>query len=214
MLAEVLKVLDGVRGCKVATVMALNAPVRLKAGHPFTAPVRAMVAKQCLIGVDYSWLVNSRIMLEGIAGKDGSPVTFAAVPSWGDYKRRVDGSLLPYMEHDGPEGPFYLPNCPVTYVATDYRLMDGSGPMGSLIPFATVAPWLPKRSEGGRQPQAVKVPWRKNGLKNVIRIAIGETITEGEAQPILSAIMAGDSATAAELAKRFAPVVRMEEVTG
>lgn len=213
-MTTVLSVLDAVRGCKVAHMFALNAPVRLKAGHGFAHPVRCLTVKRVLIGVAYDWLVNSRIMLEGIAGKDGSPVTFTSLPSWGEYKRRVDGSTLPYMEYDGPEGPYYLPNCPVEYLHTEYRLMDGSSPIGSPLPFASVAPFLPKKSEGGRQPNAVKVPWRKNGMRNVIRIVIGEQVAEGEATAMLTAMLADDKATVREIAGKFAPAFKAEEIAG
>lgn len=213
-MTTVLSVLDAVRGCKVAHVFALNAPVRLKAGHGFTAPVRCLTVKRCLIGVAYDWLVNSRIMLEGIGGKDGSPVIFTSLPSWGEYKRRVDGSTLPYMEYDGPEGPYYIPNCPVEYIHTEWRLMDGSGIIGSPIPFAAVAPFLPKKSEGGRQPQAHKVPWRKNGLRNILRIVVGETVAEGEATDILTAMLKGEQATVRDIAAKFAPAFHAEEIAG
>ena len=227
MTTTVLSVLDSVRGCKVAHIAALNAPTRLKKGHPFAHPVRCFTVKRVLIGVEYEWLVNSRIMLEGIAGKDGSPVAFTALPSWGDYKRRVDGSSLPYMEYAGPEGPYYLPNCPVEYLVTEYRLMDGTSDEGTPIPYATVAPWLPKKSEGTRQPNAVKVPWRKNGLKNILRVIVGETIAEGDSGTLAAkaaagdkraeamirlaaALASGDGATAKEIAAAFAPVMPKE----
>lgn len=213
-MSTVLKALDSVRGCKVAHIFSLNAPLRLKKGHGFAHPVRCLTVKRCLIGVAYKWLVDSECMIEGLGDKDGNPVTINPMPSWGEYKRRVDGSELPYMEHDGPEGPYYLPNCPVEYIHTEYRLMDGSSPIGSAIPHGAVAPFLPKKSEGGRQPNARKVPWRKNGMRNILRVVIGETVAEGEATAILTAMLADDKATVREIAGKFAPAFKAEEIAG
>lgn len=208
----ILSVLDSVRGCKVAHTFSLNAPVKLKKGHGFGHPVRAFVVKRVLIGVAYKWLVDMQCMMEGLSDKDGNPVAINPLPSWGEYKKRVDGSDLPYMEHDGPEGPLYLPNMPVEYLHTEYRLMDGSGPMGSPITFASVAPFLPKKSEGGRQPNAKKIAWRKNGMRNVVRIVVGETVAENDAKGIIAALLKGEQQTVREIAAKFAPAFKAGEV--
>jgi hypothetical protein len=213
-MTTILSALDGIRGCKVAHIVAFNAPVKLKKGHGFAHPVRCLTVKRVLIAVAYKWMVDAQCMAEGLGDANGNPVTINPLPTWGEYKRRVDGSELPYMEHDGPEGPYYLPNMPVEYLHTEYRLMDGSSPMGSIVPYATVAPFLPTRSEGSRQPNAKKIPWRKNGLRNVIRVVIGETIAEGQATAILTAMLKGEQATVKEIAGKFAPAFRVEEIAG
>lgn len=226
-MTTVLNTLDAVRGAAVAFIVSLNAPVRLKKGHPFAHPVRCFTVKRTVIGVAYEWMVNSAILREGIAGKDGSLVSFTALASWGDYKRRVDGSTLPYMEYAGPEGPYYLPNMPVEHLVSEWRLMDGTSDEGTPIPHSAVAPWLPAKSEGKRQPQAAKIPWRKNGVKNILRVIVGPTIGEGDGGAIaaraaagderakglcrlVAALAAGDGATAREIAAIFSPVMPKE----
>jgi hypothetical protein len=176
MLANVLDI----RGCRPISFVAETTP-ELKSGNPFggtcrTHRLRKMSRVGGMIGWVYENAVNNQRAREG---KPCDPVTGEVehftpeARRWGVRRRRVDGSLSPFVDH---KGETYLEVKVERSLQCEYRLDDGTPVDASLV-----EPWLPNKPEGRRQMVDKPVILRDYSLSNIREVTInGEThVTNG-----------------------------------
>ena len=231
-------------GTRVITMQAVTIPA-LKTGNPFggttkTHNLRKYATVAVLAGGDYQWLVNISRVLEGSPAnpQTGEVEQFVALPAnWGTYMVRPDGSRMPIVEHTPKTGPNagsrteYLPVSVIRSVSYEYRQIVSNPAFNPAMPesvsnsrtvevpvaTATVAAWLPAKTEGARQGIAKKIVWRKYEIGNIARVEIGEEVSDGVKKAAWDAAIAGDAPRVREIIATLSPTVEgveSEEVDG
>lgn len=150
--------------------------------------LRTVAVVRGMVGVSYQWLVNiARVKAGAPADADGRIEQFTALPTWGEPVLSPAGERFPYVRHDdGPLGPFYLPMHPTACLSSVYRLDDGTP-----VDAGIVAPH--RRSSGPSRRQGLEgdagIVWRKYAVRNIARVTVGRTITDGPARTLALALM-------------------------
>lgn len=204
-MSAILTTLD-FTGVRKLTIQSVTTPA-LKKGHPFGGNTTvhglrkyAEVELQCGGAGTYSFLVQSLWNAYClVTGNDGQVERFVAEKTYGDHPRRVDGSTVPWLHHDGK---LYLPGSVVRSVAHCYRMVDGSTVDNATVDGVWTRGDKAPRTQQIADPAMRFIRWRNYLLSNVASVKVGEAVTAGEAVERFKTMLEG--LTTAEIAADFA----------
>ena len=152
------------RGSFATTIVAATDPRLLKRGNPFVG-VTKLSRVNGFLNWHYQNAVNAQRGRENCPlDEDGMVEPFIALPrKWGVRLQREDGTLTPFVVHDGR---YYLEMKVQRAMGHEYRIGD------TIIDPAEIRPFLPKRTEGARQQVANPVILRDYSVDNIIQITL------------------------------------------